>query len=168
MRRALLPYIGTAVATALMVTAVSAVAGNGGGNGTRNGDDGDRKGHARVLTVVEHPVDEVTVDNAPTGDSRGDTLTFHNPVFDATDTRQVGTSQGQCVLTEVGTSFECWWTTALEGGQITVEGPFLVAGPSTLAITGGTGKYSRARGFMELRLNAKDPSHFDFVFHIER
>jgi hypothetical protein len=36
------------------------------------------------------------------------------------------------------------------GGQITVEGPFLDAGHSTLAVTGGPGRNRNARGFMKL------------------
>ena len=48
----------------------------------------------------------------------------------------------------VGESWECSWTTFLSKGQITVQGPFLDAGDSVLAITGGTGKYRNARGEM--------------------
>ena len=35
------------------------------------------------IKVVEHPVNETTVDIGEKGDSVGDLLTFANPVFDA-------------------------------------------------------------------------------------
>jgi len=71
------------------------------------------------------------------------------------------------VRTAVGKSWECWWTAFLAGGQITVEGPFLDAGPSKLSITGGTGKYSRARGWMDLKARNDKGTEFDFVYHVQ-
>jgi hypothetical protein len=65
----------------------------------------------------------------------------------------------------VGTSYECNWTTSLSGGQITVEGPFLDAGDSTLAVTGGTGRYRKARGFMKLH-GLENGTKFRFEFHL--
>ena len=66
--------------------------------------------------------------------------------------------------TVVGEAWECYWTTFLPRGQITVEGPFYDAADSTLAITGGTGAYRNARGTMDLR--ARSATEFDFVFHV--
>ena len=44
------------------------------------------------------------------------------------------------------TEWECTWTTLLAGGHITVEGPYYDDGTNTtLAITGGTGKYTAPR-----------------------
>lgn len=76
----------------------------------------------------------------------------------------MGTDQGYCVRTVVGKSYACNWTTSLAGGQITVEGPFLDAGDSTLAITGGTGRYRKASGFMKLH-SLEDGTKFAFEFH---
>ena len=61
-------------------------------------------------------------------------------------------------------AFECTWTNSLKGGQIVVEGPFLDAGDSVLAITGGTGKYRDVTGTMDL--HAIDATSFLFTFHI--
>ena len=51
-------------------------------------------------------------------------------------------------------------------GQITVEGPFSDTGNTVLAITGGTGAYKNARGWMELNFLNKKGTEFDFVFHL--
>ena len=62
--------------------------------------------------------------------------------------------------------WECIWTTFLAEGQITVEGPFSDTGNTKLAITGGTGAYGSARGWMELKYHNKKGTEFDFVFHV--
>ena len=64
------------------------------------------------------------------------------------------TTKGYCVRLTVGKAFECHWSLLLADGQITVDGPFLDAGDSTLAVTGGTGAYSGASG--EMALHARD------------
>ena len=117
------------------------------------------------LVVIEHTTTDTVVDLTTNGDSTGDLLTFHNELFDETDTDVVGTNQGECVRIEVGVSWECRWVNLLEGGSITVEGPFFDAGPSALAITGGTGEYRGARGSMRLASN-EDGTEFTFVFRI--
>jgi hypothetical protein len=120
-----------------------------------------------VITVVEHADTDTVLDLGAKDDSAGDLLTFANPVFDAANKTQVGTDQGFCVRTVVGKSWECFWTTSLEGGQITVEGPFLDAGDSVVAITGGTGKYAGARGQMKLHYRDPKGAQLDFVFELE-
>ena len=52
-------------------------------------------------------------------------------------------------------------------GQITVEGPFLDAGDSVLAVTGGTGKYAGARGDMNLHARNPEGSEYDFVYNLQ-
>jgi allene oxide cyclase len=134
--------------------------------GSVAGASGDHKGknHSTKITVVERALTDTVVDNLPADDSVGDTLAFGNDLFDKTDTKLVGTDQGSCVRTVVGKSYECSWTNSLKGGQIVVQGPFLDAGDSVLAITGGTGKYRDARGTMDL--HAIDATHFLFTFHV--
>jgi hypothetical protein len=133
--------------------------------GTRHHGDGHKgKGHGKKIVVVERATTDTTIDNGAAGDSIGDLLAFGNEVFDKTNTKKVGTDQGSCVRTVPGTAFECSWTTFLPGGQIVVQGPFLDAGDSTLAITGGTGRYKNARGTMDL--HAIDASTFRFTFHV--
>ena len=118
----------------------------------------------QTIHVVEHANTDVTADIDPTGDSAGDVLTFHNPVFNAADTTRVGRDQGYCIRIKAPGSYQCNWTTFLENGHITVEGPFFDARDSVLAITGGTGAYRDARGVMELRSKAGG-TKYAFIFH---
>ncbi len=145
--------VGAAAVVALGSVAVA---------GGHKGRDNDRR--ASKITVVERATTDTTVDNAPPKDSIGDTLAFGNELFDKTNTKLVGTDQGSCVRTVVGVAFECSWTNSLKGGQIVVQGPFLDAGDSVLAITGGTGKYRDVTGTMDL--HAIDATSFRFTFHI--
>jgi hypothetical protein len=118
------------------------------------------------ITVVEHAVSDSVVDVAPEGDSPGDLLTFANKVYDSANAKAVGDDDGWCIRTVAGKSWECAWTTTLAGGQIMVAGPFLDAGPSKLAIVGGTGGYKNARGWMDLRARNAKGTEYDFVFHV--
>lgn len=112
---------------------------------------------ATTLTVIEHAVSDHVTDVGKTGLGPGDLLTFHNPIYDSTDTTQVGTDQGYCIrvtksLSNMKGSWECEWTTFLESGasSITVETPFYDTGLGTGAITGGTGTYVGASGSLDL------------------
>ena len=156
MRRTLFGAALAALAMLAVVAVSSALA-----TPSHHGD-----GHGLTIHVIEHATSDTVVDNAPAGDSVGDTLGFGNSVYDASDATVVGSDGGQCVRTVPGTSWECIWTTSLKNGQITVEGPFLDAGDSTLAITGGTGAYRKARGTMDL--HARSATEFDFTFHLSK
>jgi hypothetical protein len=122
-----------------------------------------KAGH--TIRVVEHATTDA-VTNGTKADHAGNILTFANKVFNAADTRKVGTDQGSCTRVVVGKSWECMWTTFLKKGQITVEGPFYDDGNSVLAITGGTGKYKNSRGQMKLKYHNKAGTKFDFVFQL--
>jgi hypothetical protein len=142
----------------VLVVAVSAWA-------SASGQGSGNSGSGKTLTVIEHATTDKTTDTGASGDSVGDILTFANDVFDAKDATKVGTDNGYCLRTVKGAAYECNWTVLLAGGQITVEGPFLDAANSTLAITGGTGRYRGARGSMALPSREKG-AKFAFVFHI--
>lgn len=151
MKRLLVP--AAVVAAAILTFAVvNAMAG-----GSRSREGGS-------IHVIEHATSDAVTNG--TGDSAGNILTFANEVFNSSNTKKVGTDQGYCVRIEVGKSWECNWTTFLPGGQITVEGPFLDTGDSTLAITGGTGAYRNVRGSMELKYRNPAGTEFDFVFNL--
>ncbi len=120
-----------------------------------------------TLTVVERALTDAVTDTGATGDTAGDLLTFANPVFDVTNKNQIGTDQGYCIRTEVGKSWECFWTLTLADGQLTVEGPFLDKGDSDLAVTGGTGKYAAARGQMKLHARDDKGSEYDFLYSLQ-
>ena len=156
MRRTL---VGAAVAALAMlaVVAVSSALATPAHNGDR---------HGLTIKVVERATSDALVDNAPPLDSVGDTLAFGNKVYDASNTTVVGSDGGGCVRTVPGASWECMFTTSLKNGQITVEGPFLDAGDSTLAITGGTGAFRNASGTMDLHARDAKGTEFDFTFHV--
>jgi hypothetical protein len=116
--------------------------------------------------VVERAVTDTLVDLGPTGDSRGDQLAFANPVYNSTNTKKVGRDQGSCVRTAVGKAWQCSFTTWLPKGSLVVEGPFYDNRDSVLAITGGTGGYSQARGVMRLHARNAKGTAFTFRFTI--
>jgi allene oxide cyclase len=155
MRKSIVVVVGA------VVVATSAVAGRA---------MASSPGHHRgaTFTVVERALTDTTADTGPVGDSRGDVLAFANPIFDARNKRKIGTDNGSCIRTAVGKSYECTWTTSLPGGSIVVSGPFLDAGDSILAVTGGTGKYRRAGGQMRLHPRNAAGSAYDFKFSLRR
>jgi len=117
--------------------------------------------HGATIHVIEHATtDSVDIDAV------GHVLTFANDVFDSANANKVGSDQGSCVRIVVGKSWECTWTTFLPAGQITVEGPFYDSSDSTLAVTGGTGKYRNVRGSMDLKYRNPAGTEFDFIFHL--
>ncbi len=117
-----------------------------------------------TMALVERATTDVVTDLGATGDSAGDILTFANEIFDQANATKVGDDNGWCVRTAVGKAWECFWTLSLAKGQITVEGPFLDAGDSVLAVTGGTGAYADARGEMKLHARNDKGTEYDFVY----
>jgi allene oxide cyclase len=117
------------------------------------------------IHVIEHAISDTVTDTGAAGDSSGDLLTFHNPIFDASDSTRVGRDQGDCIRIVPGRSWECRFVTRLAGGSLTVEGPFFDTHNSVLAVTGGTGVYRNARGAMTLKSRAGG-TEFDFIFHL--
>jgi len=120
-----------------------------------------------VLAVVERATTDAVTDTGASGDSAGDILTFANEVYDKDNAKKIGSDNGWCVRVVVGKSWECFWTLSTDEGQITVEGPFLDAGDSVLAITGGTGEYSEASGEMNLHARNAEGTEYDFVYHLK-
>jgi allene oxide cyclase len=120
-----------------------------------------------TVHVIEHAVTDTVVPSGGGPDVTGNTLTFHNKVFNSLDKKQVGTDQGFCMrISPAQGSWECFWTTFLAQGQLTVEGPFYDKHNSRLAITGGTGGYRDARGEMSL-ISRHGGKEYDFIFHID-
>lgn len=121
-----------------------------------------------TLHVIEHADTDTLQHIGPANekDSIGDILGFANPVFNAENTKKVGTDNGMCTRTAVGVAFECVWTLTLSDGQLTVEGPFYDSKDSVLAITGGTGSYDEARGEMKLHARNAKGTEYDFTYTI--
>jgi allene oxide cyclase len=152
-----------AAAIAVVLAPIAAVASTTSPNGLH---------HRTIVHVVEHAITDTVQQFHPPNNSLGDVLGFHNPVFNAANTRRIATDNGYCVRTVATgkTEWECTWTTLLPGGHITVEGPFFDDGTNTtLTITGGTGKYTGAEGSMLLHARGNPVgSEFDFIFSLAR
>jgi hypothetical protein len=123
--------------------------------------------HAEEMALVERATTDSVTDTGAKGDSAGDLLTFANEVYDKDNKTKLGGDSGWCIRTVVGKSWECFWTLQLDKGSITVHGPFLDAGDSVLAITGGTGAYAGAKGEMKLHARDSKGSEYDFVYNLK-
>ena len=125
-------------------------------------------GGTTTLRIVERAETDVVTDLAPEGDSVGDVLTFANKVYDEANENELGTNNGVCFRTAAPGAWECFWTVTLADGQLTVEGPFYDTADSVLAITGGTGAYSGARGQMKLHARNPEGTEYDFAYEITK
>jgi hypothetical protein len=122
---------------------------------------------AKEIAVVERATTDTVTHTGTKGDNAGDLLTFANEVYDKDNRTKLGVANGWCIRIVVGKSWECFWTLQLEKGSITVHGPFLDAGDSVLAITGGTGAFGGAKGEMKLHARDAKGSEYDFVYSLK-
>ena len=120
-----------------------------------------------TIHVIEHAVTDRVTDTGKRGDSPGDLLTWHNPIFDATNSHQVGHDQGDCIrISPKAGTWECRWLTYIAGrGAIMVEGAFFDGRNNTLAVTGGTLEFRNARGSMKL-VSRHGGAQYDFIFQL--
>ena len=119
-----------------------------------------------TVHVIEHALTDKVTDTGKKGDTPGDLLTWHNPLYDSANAKRVGHDQGDCIrISPKKGSWECRWISFVPGGSITVEGPFYDTRNNVLAITGGTGMYRNARGTMALE-SRKGGTQYDFIFRV--
>jgi allene oxide cyclase len=155
MRNRLMYTLAAAALAALAVAAVAVAAGS---------SSAPQITQPATQHVIEHPATDTVVNTGPPGDTTGDLLTFHNKLFDASNTTMVGKDQGSCIRIIPGRSWECTWTNFVRGGHITVEGPFFDTHDSLVSVTGGTGIYRNVRG--QMLLHARLNGQFDFEFSL--
>ena len=117
-----------------------------------------------TLHLVERATGEQVVDLGAKGDSPGDLLVFSNPLYDAANAKATGSSNGYCVRTVVGKTWQCSWTMQVEGGQLAVAGTDPDHGDADFAIVGGTGRYAGARG--SLKVHARDAGNTAYDFTV--
>ena len=119
-----------------------------------------------TIHVIEHARTDTVIDTGRKGDTTGDLLTFHNPVFDATDSARAGRDQGQCIRHRrrrfLGVHVDDVPAAAARSPS---RGRSSTPRNSVLAVTGGTGIYRNARGAMLLKSRAGG-TKFDFVFRL--
>ena len=119
-----------------------------------------------TVHVIEHAITDTEIPSGGGKDVKGNVLVFNNPVFNEAQTKQAGHDEGFCTrISPDQHIWECLWTTFLEGGQITVQGPYYDNRNSVLSITGGTGDYRDSRGQM-LLLARDGGTKYDFVFQL--
>ena len=144
------------------LAALAVTAGAGGASGSSRGDS--------TFDVVEKTTTVGFVDNAPADvDSPGDVVVGASDLFDNHDKR-IGTAHWACVRTNPGLR-HCTLTYFLPHGFLTLQGPYRDDGTGTFAITGGTGRYRTAHGWMDLT-STSSPDGQTFVyeerFHVIR
>ena len=116
MRNRLRIILATVAVAALAVAAVAVASGASAPHITQ----------PTTLQVVEHPATDTVINTGPRGDSTGDLLTFHNKLYNASNTKVIGSDQGSCIRIDPAQgSWECSWTNFVPGGHITVEGRVL-------------------------------------------
>ena len=121
------------------------------------------RGSAEVLRVVVKEVSEQYLDLGAPDFSEGDQFIFTNDLYSGD--RKIGEDGGVCVVTrltqEGAATLACNGVNTLPGGQVAVQGLVTYgpeeefkADPYHVAITGGTGKYRKARGTVRIQETA--------------
>ena len=118
------------------------------------------------INLVERATIEAVLDTGDKGDSAGDVLTFINDIYDEANKVKVGSDNGYCMRTVPGKAWECSWTLTLADGQIMNEGTFTDGKDSVFAVTGGTGKYLKARGEMQFHARNKEATEYDVKYSL--
>jgi len=134
-------------------------------------------GNVTTLSFFEHDTQQTTVDLGARGPGPGDQFIFSGDVFDHAGGTQVGHTAGLCTtLSGNDTTGEtmCTQTFFLDGGEITVQvmgdtaAAFVRGEIVPMAIVGGTGIYSTARGDGTVQIPPDVPNLTDanYVFNV--
>jgi hypothetical protein len=130
-------------------------------------------GPGGTIRLFEHDTSQAQIDLGDKGASPGDQFVFAGDVFDRKGGKKLGRLGGLCTTVSPTETF-CVLNIKLRGGQIASQG---VADSATLfggkpvasAITGGSGNYRHARGYMTVRIPPDVPNLTDayFVIHLQ-
>jgi hypothetical protein len=133
-----------AVAAIALLTIAGGVMAAGAASDT-NSDDGE---DGRVIHLTTKQVHQGFIDHGAPGLSVDDEFVFSNDLYQ--NGAKVGEDGGTCAVTRIASgeavTLHCVGTNSLQGGQISVQGLAAPGEPFELAITGGTGRYRKARG----------------------
>ena len=144
--------IAAVVAVLLAIAGVSLASADSGGSSKDKGD--------RVIKLFAVLDQEAFINVPPDGTTLGlgARSVFSDVLYDGPGGDRVGVDGGECTITRVGSSEatgQCVATLSLSGGQITVQGlaTFPLAEgelppPIDVAVTGGTGDYEGAEGYL--------------------
>jgi hypothetical protein len=127
-----------------------------------------------TIRLFEHDTQQASLDLGGQGNNPGNLLVFAGDLFDHAGGSKLGRTGGSCMTTSGDAQHAgevlCTISFMLARGQITGEGLFDAAAMfvdgKTLAfpITGGTGKYNRARGYGTVLLPPDVPNETDANF----
>jgi hypothetical protein len=155
--------VGLGIAAATAVTAGGfALAGSAGSAGPSG-----------TIRLFEHDTSQAQIDLGDKGAGPGDQFVFAGDVFDRKGGKKLGRLGGVCTTVSPTETF-CVSNFKLHGGQIAGEvfansaklfGGTRVAGP----VTGGSGIYRHARGYVTVRIPPDVPNLTDanFVIHLQ-
>jgi hypothetical protein len=156
MLRKLLPITTAALLAALVVGGISGASGSG---------SGPRDFVAIDTTVQETDID---VDNSNSF-TIGDQFIEHDVLKNQAQTRTIGSLDAICTFTDVSEetpTVHCVATVTLHGGTLELAGLLNFADEKGhVAITGGTGRYDKARG--QLTLQAINDTDVRITFDID-
>jgi hypothetical protein len=90
------------------------------------------------------------IDLGTTGNSVGDEGVIYHQLYDHAGTRRLGSVTVICfTVFPKSSTFECYSTMHLQGGTVGVAGTYYgTHNVNRWAVTGGTGQYQNARGWM--------------------
>ena len=155
---------------ALVVGAVSPALGSSSqGAASTSSGHADKQQTIRVLAVFTEFAPDIDV-GAP-GFSLGDEVVFSGNLLQ--DGKQVGRVGVVCTFVSTANAdrveAQCPATAILPGGQITVQGVIVNRSLNwTLPITGGSGRYDRARGQVVSRdMSTPTQPQVELTFHLE-
>ncbi|WP_432016468.1 allene oxide cyclase barrel-like domain-containing protein [Streptomyces hydrogenans] len=148
--------VGLGTATLVTLLAFTPVAA-----GATDAGSAQTKGKTRTLTFLAEVQQLTRFPVTPGSVSQGDRVVVRSDLFDEAHNK-VGETHGTCTTTRGGAdeAEQCLVTYVLPDGQITTQGvyfDYVDQGPFDSAITGGTGKYEKARGSVHSETIATDP-----------
>jgi hypothetical protein len=132
--------------------------------------DDDR---VEVIRVLATTVQEADLDLGAQGDSLGDQFIFSDDLSRRGE--KVGIDGGHCTLMRleprVSATLQCLVTADLPRGQITAQGLITFTEetegePFRIAITGGTGRYKEAHGYV--KVDQESETEARLTFHVIR
>jgi len=117
---------------------------------------------SQPIAVRETATFTSQIDNAPSGPSAGDAFTFTGTLVG----QRNGTEQGSCTFV-TATSAQCSISAFFADGQLVFNGtlPFDQT-DFQIPLTGGTGEFSRARGYVTVHVTNATGTVDDLVMHI--
>ena len=140
-----------------------------------NGSSDDNSG--KVFKIFEHEDQTDSVDVGAPGPSLGDQFVFSSTLLRREGGARIGTDGGVCTFVRLDqnsstASAHCVATLSLEGGQITLQGlatfstTATTSPPFDVAITGGTGAYAGAGGYVHIEEISESDSIL--TIHLQR